>query len=101
MIRMQRRRFGISQLNAEDNVTRRYDFVLEREVNQPDIGDLKLAITIPNAIRDGYVSLGRSPFTCSNADQSPFLREWIIPFGRSGVVVLFEIVDSPLVVNTA
>ena len=28
------------------------------------------------------------------AGRSPFLREWIVPFGRSGHVALFEIQDE-------
>lgn len=35
-----------------------------------------------------------SPFSCRKAAQSPFLRELIIPFGRSGYVALFEIRDA-------
>ena len=86
---------------AEDDLIRLYDFVLERELDRPGTGDLDLAETVPNAIKDGFVILSRSPFTCRKADQSPFLRELIIPFGRSGVVALFEIVGSTLVVIAA
>ena len=87
--------------DAEDDLLRLYDFVLEREQDRPATGDLELAEKALNAIRDGFTSLSRSPFTCRKADQSPFLRELIIPFGRSGYVALFEIVDSTLVVIAA
>ena len=86
---------------AEDDLTRLYDFVLERELDRLRTGDLDLAEKALGAIRDGFISLSRSPFSCRKADQSPFLRELIIPFGRSGYVTLFEIVDSTLVVIAA
>lgn len=54
-----------------------------------------------NAIKNGFITSSRSPFTCRKADQSPFLRKLIIPFGRSGYVALFEIVGSTLVVIAA
>ena len=40
-------------------------------------------------------------FTCRKAGQSPFLRELTIPFGHSGHVALFEIVDPTDVVVSA
>ena len=86
---------------AEDDLMRLYDFVLERELDRPGTDDLDLAEKAFNAIQDGFMSLSRSPFTCRKAEQSPFLRELIIPFGRSGYVALFEIVDSTLVVIAA
>jgi len=42
-----------------------------------------------------------SPFTCRKAGQGPFLRELIIPFGHSGYVALFEMVDPTDVVMSA
>ena len=86
---------------AEDDLIRLYDFILERELQRLSTSDLDMAEKALNAIEDGFPSLSRSPFTCRKADQSPFLRELIIPFGRSGYVALFEIVDSTLVVIAA
>ena len=86
---------------AENDLIRLYDFILERELQRESTGDLELAEKALSAIKDGFISLSRSPFTCRKADQSPFLRELIIPFGRSGYVALFEIVDSTLVVIAA
>lgn len=86
---------------AEDDLIRLYDFVLERELDRPGTGDLDLAEKALSAIKDGFLSLSKSPFTCRKADPSPFLRELIIPFGRSGYVALFEIVDNTLVVIAA
>ena len=86
---------------AEDDLMRLYDFVLQRELDRPGAGDLDLVEKALMAIRDGFKSLSNSPFSCRKADQSPFLRELIIPFGRWGYVALFEIVDSTLVVIAA
>ena len=86
---------------AEDDLIRLYDFILERELQRLSTGDLDIAEKALSAIKDGFASLSRSPFTCRKADQSPFFRELINPFGRSGYVALFEIVDSTLVVVAA
>lgn len=43
------------------------------------------------AIRVGFTTLKTSPFTRRKARQSLFLRELIIPFGRSGYIALIEI----------
>ena len=53
------------------------------------------------AIRAGVATLKTSPFTCRKAGNSPFLRELIIPFGRTGYVALFEIEGAADVVITA
>ena len=86
---------------AEDDLIRLYDFVLERELQRLSTGDLEVAEKALNAIKEGFLSLSRSPFTCRKADQSPFLRELVIPFGHSGYVALFEIVDGENVVVAA
>ena len=78
---------------AEADLERLFDFVLERELARVGGGDLELAEQAIAAIRAGIATLKASPFTCRKAGQSPFLRELIIPFGRSGYVALFEIAD--------
>ncbi len=50
------------------------------------------------AIKDGIRFLETSPFACRKAGTSPFLRELIIPFGRTGYVALCEIVGSDHVI---
>lgn len=85
---------------AAEDLERLFDFVLQRELQRHD-GDLELAERALQAIEDGISSLGRSPFTCRKAGQSPFMRELVIAFGRSGYVALFEIVDSANVVVAA
>jgi plasmid stabilization system protein ParE len=75
---------------AEDDLIRLYDFLLER-----DDGDWTIADQALDAIRNGIAILESSPFNCRKAMPSnTFLRELIIPFGASGYVALFEIVDS-------
>ena len=86
--------------DAEADLDRLFDFVLERELERAG-GDLELAEQALVAIRAGVATLGTSPFTCRKAGQSPFLRELIIPFGRSGYVALFEIESATEVVVVA
>lgn len=85
---------------AEADLDRLFDFVLERELAR-DGGDLSLAEQALVAIRAGFTTLKASPFTCRKAGQSPFLRELIILFVRSGCVALFEIEGAADVVITA
>ena len=85
---------------AEADLERLFDFVLERELAR-ESGDLELAEQAIVSIRAGFATLKTSPFTCRKASQSPFLRELIIPFGRSGYVALFEIVGTAEVVVSA
>lgn len=85
---------------AEADLDRLFDFVLDRELAR-DGGDLSLAEQALLAIRAGFATLKASPFTCRKAGQSPFLRELIIPFGRSGYIALFEIEGAADVVITA
>ena len=87
-------------LEAAADLERLYDFVLQREL-QLYGGDLALAGRALDAIRKGFATLQTSPFTCRKAGQGPFLRELIIPFGRSGYVALFEIESSTNVVVIA
>ena len=84
---------------AELDLRQLFDFVLQRELERG--GDLGLADRALGAIADGFASLGRSPFSCRKAAQSTFQRELIIPFGHSGYVALFEIVDASTVVIAA
>lgn len=85
---------------AAEDLERLFDFVLQRELQRND-GDFELADKALQAIKDGIASLRTSPFTCRKAGQSPFLRELVIPFGRTGYVALFEIVDNANVVIAA
>ena len=86
--------------DAEADLSRLFDFVLERELARDD-GGLTLPEQAMAALRAGFATLKTSPFTCRKAGQSPFLRELILPFGRSGYVALFEIEDASNVVVVA
>ncbi len=69
---------------AEADLLRLYDFLLER--------DLAAADRALEAINRALEILRFSPFSCRKAGAgNPFLREVIIPFGSAGYVALFEI----------
>lgn len=82
--------------DAELDLERLFDFVLERELARSE-GDLTLPEHAIAALRAGIATLKTSPFTCRKAGQSPFLRELVVPFGHSGYVALFEVDDAATV----
>ena len=86
--------------DAESDLQRLFDFPVERELAR-DGGDLCLPEQVMVALRAGIATLQSSPFTCRKAGNSPFLRELIISFGRSGYVALFEIEDNSTVAVVA
>jgi plasmid stabilization system protein ParE len=81
---------------AQADLDRLFDFLIERELSREG-GNLELAELAMAAVRAGFSTLKSSPFTCRKAGRSPFLRELIVPFGRSGYVALFEIDDESTV----
>ncbi len=82
---------------AAQDLEELFDFALQRELDS-DTGDLDLPARALQAIKDGMAFLETSPFACRKAGNSPFVRELVIPFGRSGCVALFEIVDGTSVI---
>jgi plasmid stabilization system protein ParE len=84
-------------LEAQEDLGRLFDFDLERELTR-DGGDIDLAARALTGIKSGLKVLERFPFTCRKASDSPFLRELVIPFGLTGYVALFEIIDGKNVV---
>lgn len=76
---------------AREDLTRLYDFLLDRATTVDELDDAERAQA---ALADGLSSLRRTPFIYRKAGADPFLRELLIPFGRSGYVVLFEIEDA-------
>ena len=71
---------------AEADLLRLFDFLLERDIRAAERAEL--------AITKAVELLGIFPFSCRKAEAGsgdPFLREFIIPFGNSGYVALFEI----------
>ena len=85
--------------DAESDLERLFDFLVERELARD--GDLYLPDQAMVALRAGIATLMSSPFTCRKAGDCPFLRELIIPFGRSGYVALFEIENDSTVTVVA
>ncbi len=78
-------------LEAEADLTRLYDFLIDK--------DPVVAVTALAAIREAIRVLRFSPYSCRRADpKSPDLRELVVPFGKSGYVVLFEI-EPPRIVT--
>ena len=75
---------------AEEDLERMFDFAFERDLNSQN-GDLEAPTRAIDAIRQLCQLLAVSPFSCRKADNSPFVRELIVPFGATGYVVLFEI----------
>ena len=71
-------------LEAEGDLLRLYDFLLEK--------DLASAERALDAITAAVELLRFSPYACRKAlGDNPFLRELPIPFGFAGYVALFEI----------
>ena len=84
--------------SARDDLARLYEHLIDRATT---VDDLDLAEQALGAITAAVESLRRSPFICRKADDDPFLRELIIPFGRSGYVALFGIEDAATVIILA
>lgn len=74
-----------------------FDFALQRELDS-ETGDLDVPDRAVQAIKAGLTFLASSPFACRKAGSSSFIRELIIPFGSSGYVALFEIVNNTTVI---
>lgn len=85
---------------TEADVDRLFDFLVQREP-ACDGGNLDLPERAIAAWRAGIGTLQPSPFTGRKAGNSPFLRELIIPFGRSGYVAPFDIEDESTVTVVA
>jgi plasmid stabilization system protein ParE len=82
---------------AAEDLERLFDFALQRELDS-ETGDLDIPARALQAIKDAMAFLQASPFACRKVGASPFVRELVIPFGSTGYVALFEIVDSTTVV---
>lgn len=74
-------------LEAKADIERLYRFLAERDF---DVAERAL-----ETIDSAWSLLEQFPFSCRKIDDAnPFLRKFIISFGNSGYVVLFEIEDS-------
>ena len=82
---------------AAQDLEQLFDFALQRELDS-ETGDLDNPDRAVQAIKNGIGFLKSSPFACRKVGDSSFIRELIIPFGNTGYVALFEIVDSGTVI---
>ena len=82
---------------AAQDLEQLFDFALQRELDSAT-GDLTIPDRAVQAIKNGIAFLTSSPFACRKVGDSSFIRELIIPFGHSGYVALFDIVESNTVI---
>ena len=82
---------------AAEDLEQLFDFALQRELDSAT-GDLNIADKAVQAIKDGIAFLSTSPCACRKVGASSFVRELIIPFGHTGYVALFEVVDNSTVI---
>jgi len=82
---------------ADEDLEQLFDFALQRELDS-ETGDLNIPEKAVQAIKNGITFLTSSPFACRKVGSSSFIRELVIPFGHTGYVALFEIVDSNTVI---
>jgi plasmid stabilization system protein ParE len=84
---------------AVADLRRLEDSTVERELasETPDWATPQRAL---DALREGLRLLSWSPYTCRRAELgNGRSRELIVPFGRAGYIVLFEIVGNDVVVG--
>jgi plasmid stabilization system protein ParE len=75
---------------AREDLRRLFNFLLKQ--------DIQAARRARDAIVKATDFLQDFPFTCRKAaEDNPFLRELVIPFGSTGYVALFEIEDQSTV----
>lgn len=82
---------------ADEDLERLFDFILQGELDS-EAGDLDIPERALQAIKEGIGFLRSSPFACRKVGESPFIRELVITFGRSGYVALYEIVNNSTVI---
>ena len=82
---------------AVEDLERLFDFALQRELDS-ETGDLDIPERAIQAVKDGMTMLRSSPFACRKVGTNPFIRELVIPFGNTGYVAVFEIVDGRTVI---
>jgi plasmid stabilization system protein ParE len=79
-------------VEAEDDLSRLFDFLLEK-ANTAE--DFDLAQSAIDAVRAAITNqLAATPYSFRKAGKSPTRRELIIPFGATGYVALYEIVSQ-------
>ena len=84
---------------AKDDLSRLFDFLLERAQTIEDLDAAQQ--TLDTLVNEIETHLCRSPFIYRKAGQSPFLRELIITFSRTGYVALYEIENGETITIVA
>jgi len=80
---------------AEDDLVRLYDFLLNRAET---LEELEVADEAINVIRQAALShLSTTPYSYRKVGARPTLRELIIPFGKTGYILRFDIRSPELV----
>lgn len=76
---------------ALEDLRRLYEHLLDRAETAEDLDQAEIARA---AVLTGLRQLEQAPFLYRKVGESAFLRELIVPFGGSGYVVLYEVVDA-------
>lgn len=84
---------------SKGDLSRLFDFLLERAQTIEDLDAAQQ--TLDTLVNEIETHLCRSPFIYRKAGQSPFLRELIITFRRSGYVALYEIENGKTITIVA
>jgi len=78
-------------VEAQDDLLRLFDFQLERAQTAEDLDQ---AVATIEAVRAAVLTqLSSTPYSFRKAGRSSTRRELIIPFGATGYVALYEVVD--------
>lgn len=84
---------------AVEDLQRLEDFAIERELAS-ETPDWAAPQRAQDALREGMRLLTWSPYSCRRAELgNGRSRELIVPFGGTGYIVLFEIVNDIVVVG--
>lgn len=84
---------------AEADLERLFDFLLDRAESAEDLDRAQAAIDAVRATAQHRLAV--TPFSFRKAARNPAQRELIIPFGGTGYVALYEIVNPSTVVVLA
>jgi len=84
---------------AEAELERLFDFLLDGADTSEDLDRAQAAIDAMRATAQHRLAI--TPFSFRKAAQNPVQRELIIPFGSTGYVALYEIVNTSTVVVLA
>ena len=84
---------------AEQDLERLFDFLLNQAITNEDLDRAQEAIDAIRAAAQHRLAI--TPFSFRKAARNPAQRELIIPFGSTGYVALYEIVDASKVIVLA